>query len=434
MLQIHVMAPQFILLFGLTILMFHDPSHYPPIALIFFSFVILVSVLVSMELATVFAVLVSLIELFASVAARGVDRVWLAGHALFLWLALYGIHRFAVRDARDERAWAGALRESRRDLALARREKVSLEHRLDDLDGQTILRQHLCRAIQRLAGVKEPIGVRQRLMELARSAIPRGTVHFFTGSAPRDTMDQWVMEKQCPLLVTDVERDSRFKTQHPGSEVRSVLAAPVLSGDKLAGLIRLHGFEPERFSMADLRVLESLSVQASLALETLELRERLQEKAVYDPVTGLYSGPIFKERLAEEILRGGRYRTGFCLLLMAVDHMERYRGTYGHEACDQIAVRVAQALQACRREVDFSACYGEGAFALILPLAAPAVAHAMAQALREKIAAERFWFGPEAAMQERVDLHSGVAAFPEEATTASQLLRLAEERLLRFHE
>ena len=40
---------------------------------------------------------------------------------------------------------------------------------------------------------------------------------------------------------------------------------------QLVGIIRLNGFEPNMFSVADLRILEALSLMASLALENLQL-------------------------------------------------------------------------------------------------------------------------------------------------------------------
>src|SRR4030095_1906110 len=114
-------------------------------------------------------------------------------------------------------------------------------------------------------------------------------------------------------------------------------------------------FEPGLFSVGDLRILESLSVLASLALENLQLLNRLQEGAIRDNLTGLYTHRFFQERLADEILREGRYNTDFCLLLLDVDHFKRYNDTYGHAAGDQVLVRFAQVLQQHVRPVDMSA-------------------------------------------------------------------------------
>ena len=57
------LLPGMFLFFGLTILLFSLPAQYPLIGLLFFTFVLSTAVLISLEMAAVFGVLVTLIEL-----------------------------------------------------------------------------------------------------------------------------------------------------------------------------------------------------------------------------------------------------------------------------------------------------------------------------------------------------------------------------------
>src|SRR5258708_8228468 len=131
-------------------------------------------------------------------------------------------------------------------------------------------------------------------------------------------------------------------------------------------------------------------MMASLALETLQLLAKLHEGAVRDNLTGLYTRKFFDERVAEEILRAGRYQTEFCLLLLDVDHFKRYNDTYGHAAGDQVLVRVSQLLQQCVRSVDLVARYGGEEFVVILPQTTLAQAREMAEQIRQAIAEQSF--------------------------------------------
>jgi diguanylate cyclase (GGDEF)-like protein len=423
------LLPGMLLFFGLTVVLFRSPSEYPVIVLLFFSFVMATGYAISLEIASVFAVLVSLIEFGAIGTVPSSDKAYVGGQLILLWVALYLAHRYAVREHLDEQVCTEGLRDRQQSLWALQKEKESLERRLGDLDTQAALRQHLSNAVHQFSSLLDPVVVRQRLMEFVRSAINRGTIHYFAGASPRDLMDKWVMERKISLLVTDVAQDSRFPPSRTGNEVRSVLAAPIVVERQMVGIVRLNGFEPGIFSVGDLRVLESLAVLASLALENLQLLGRLQEGAIHDNLTGLYTRRFFDERLADEILREGRYQTDFCLLMLDVDHFKRYNDTYGHAAGDQVLIRVSQVLQQSIRSVDLVARYGGEEFVIILPQTTLAQAREMAEQIRQRIESESFQFGSEAYSQERVTVSIGVSGFPHEATIASQLLRVADTRL-----
>jgi diguanylate cyclase (GGDEF)-like protein len=423
------LLPATLAFFGLTVLLFRSPAQYPVIVLLFLAFVMATGFAISLEMASVFAVLVTFIEVGAVGFVQGDEKGWIAGQFILLWASVYLAHRYAARDKQDESSCTDGLRDRQQSYGSLQKEKESLEKRLVDLDNQAALRQNLSNAVHQFASLLDPVIVRQRLMEFVRSSIAKGTIHYFAGTSPRDAMDKWVMDRKISLLVTDVAQDSRFPPSKSNNEVRSVLAAPIVVERQLVGVVRLNGFEPGLFSVGDLRILESLSILASLALENLQLLNRLQEGAIRDNLTGLYTHRFFQERLADEILREGRYQTDFCLLLLDVDHFKRYNDTYGHAAGDQVLVRVAQILEQSIRSVDLVARYGGEEFIVMMPQTALPQARAMAEQLRQRIEAESFSFGSDVSMQERVTVSIGVSGFPHEATIASQLIRVADTRL-----
>lgn len=428
------LLPGVLLFFGLVVMLLRLPTEYPLISLLLFTFVLATAVMISVEMASVFAVFVTFINLGAVGLVSGADKAWVVGQLPVLWLAILLAHRFAQREVVDENTCADILRERQEQLLSLQREKESLDKRLVDLGNQAALRQHLFNAVHQLASLMDPVMVRQRLMEFIRATIGRGTIQYFAGRAPRDPMDKWVMERKLSLLVTDVAQDSRFKGLRAGNEVRSVLAAPIIVERQLIGVVRINGFEPQLFSVGDLRILEALSLLASLALENLQLLAKLHEGAVRDNLTGLYTHRFFEERLNEEILRAGRYHTEFCFLLLDIDHFKRYNDTYGHAAGDQVLVRFAQVLQQQARPVDFVARYGGEEFCLILPQTTLDQARQIAENVRRAIEAETFHFGSDAVMQERVTVSIGLSGFPQEATIASQLVRVADYRLYQAKE
>ena len=127
------LIPGMLLFFGLSILLFNLPAQYPLIALLFFTFVLTTAVLVSLEMATVFGVLVTLIELGGVGVLKGQDKAWLAGHVVFLWGAISLIQRFSARETDAERTLNRTIQDRHETLVGLQKEKESLDKRLLDL-------------------------------------------------------------------------------------------------------------------------------------------------------------------------------------------------------------------------------------------------------------------------------------------------------------
>jgi diguanylate cyclase (GGDEF)-like protein len=422
--------PAFLLFIALSILLFKAPDQAATISALFFVFVFMTAAFQTVETASFFAVLVAMVEFTgAGMVLTGWDRAFLAAQAPFMGLSLWLIHLSAVRELRMENESANFLQERQEKLAHRHKEKEAMTKRVADLMEQAALRRHLFDAVQQLASLLDPVVIRQRLMEFVRASVKKGTIQFFAGHVPRDPLDKWVMDRKISLLVTDTAQDARFKMARLPNEVRSALAAPMVVERQWVGLVRVNGFEPDLFTVGDLRVLEALTLMASLALENLQLLHRLKEGAVRDNLTALYTHRFFEERLNEEILSAGRFQTEFCVLLLDIDHFKRYNDTYGHAAGDEVLVRFSKLLQGMVRPVDIVARYGGEEFTVIMPQTGIDQARATAEQIRLAIQAESFQFGAERLAQERVMVSIGISDFPHEATTASQLIRVADMRL-----
>jgi len=423
-------VPAILLLLGFSALLFRDVSQAPLVTTLFWVFVLISALLQTTETAVVFAVLITGVEFIASAQASSIDKLWILAQVPCLWGAVYAAHLFHLREVSDAQVSSEILTDRQVALQNLHKEKEALSKRLGELSEQAALRQYLFDAVQQMSSVLDPVLVRQRLMEFVRSSIGKGTIQFFAGQVPRDPLDRWVMERKISLLVTDVNQDGRFNKGGPlPNEVRSVLAAPIVVEKQWVGLVRVNGFEPDLFSISDLRILEALSLMAALALENLQLLHKLKEGAVRDNLTGLYTHKFFEERLNEEILSAGRFQTSFGLLLLDIDHFKRYNDTYGHQAGDEVLIRFSQVLQKLARSVDLVARYGGEEFTLLIPQVSADQTRAMAEQIRQAIEAEVFQFGTEEVSRERVTVSIGISNFPEEATTASQLVRVADTRL-----
>ncbi len=299
--------------------------------------------------------------------------------------------------------------------------------RIEKLKDQIGQRQRLAAYAREMGTLLDPEVIKQALIDKTQKLFPQEAVSLKTSSFSEDAIDAWVMEKRTSLLVQDLPRDSRF-AQESGDKpsAQSVIVTPLVVERNLMGLLRVDSKTRQRFSGAELQQIEIYAHLAALALENAQLFLKVNAMATLDGLTGLATHRIFQEKLAEELLRAARYHTPVALLMIDIDHFKGVNDTHGHLAGDDVLKEAAQILMRNCSSVDFAARYGGEEFAIILPGLGVAEARGRAETLRAEIEAHRVLTAQKSLA---FTVSIGCASFPEDAPTASQLIRRADERL-----
>lgn len=169
--------------------------------------------------------------------------------------------------------------------------------------------------------------------------------------------------------------------------------------------------------------LEAQNDELQTAKRTLEIQnEELNNLATTDGLTGLTNRRAFRNRLDVEFKSAARYNLPLTLVLLDVDHFKQFNDIYGHQAGDDALVAVAAALTSVARETDLPARYGGEEFAVILPHTDSAGAAAIAERLRETVAAVK-------GLQRDVTVSVGVAAIDPTVADSAALIELADKAL-----
>jgi diguanylate cyclase (GGDEF)-like protein len=165
---------------------------------------------------------------------------------------------------------------------------------------------------------------------------------------------------------------------------------------------------------------------AALALYERSVHRELEAMrlARTDSLTGLGNSRDFNARLEEE-LQAARDREGvFSVCVLDVDDFKSVNDRYGHAAGDRaladLAARLRQDGEAFR--------LGGDEFALILPDKDEDEAVEIGHKVVERASTV------ETPGRERLSLSAGVAGYPDDALDASELVRLADDALLRAKE
>ena len=208
--------------------------------------------------------------------------------------------------------------------------------------------------------------------------------------------------------------------------MREVCAAPLLMGRTVLGVIGVSKLDGG-FSGADQSLLASSAEQVALALERYRFVAMVQRQASIDDLTGLYNHRFLVDSLGQQVALAERLNTPLAVLVIDLDHFKRVNDTYGHPAGDTVLHAFAETLTHSIRRADFAARYGGEEFIVVMANTAGADAARVAEKIRA--AAE--------GLQVQIDAHTtigitvsvGGASYPEDTTSARELLATADAAL-----
>lgn len=206
---------------------------------------------------------------------------------------------------------------------------------------------------------------------------------------------------------------------------------PLAAHNYLWGLLVLER-KPHRepFVKADYELIRVLVEHLAILLENMRLYRQTMDLAIRDGLTGLLNHRRLLERLQEETSRSLRYYHPMTLLMIDVDYFKRYNDTYGHQQGDEVLRILAKILQQNIRRSDIVGRYGGEEFVIVLPETRKEAAVVLAQRLCEIVAATPFPGYP-GGPSTRCTISIGVATYPEDGFTVSDLVAAADAALYR---
>jgi two-component system cell cycle response regulator len=218
---------------------------------------------------------------------------------------------------------------------------------------------------------------------------------------------------------------------------RSVIALPFRMKLEQSGVLYLRSLQGEKaLRREDAEFAESVIAAAVAALEkahdfatVVSDRERLEQLAATDALTGCLNRRSLGDALERELDRARRYSLVLTILLVDLDHFKVINDTLGHLVGDMVLRQLGDLLRREVRSVDAVARYGGEEFVIVLPETGAHGALVFAERMRQRI--QQFPFG-DAVHPVRVTVSIGVASFPDpKVTSPDTFLAMADTALYR---
>jgi diguanylate cyclase (GGDEF)-like protein len=164
---------------------------------------------------------------------------------------------------------------------------------------------------------------------------------------------------------------------HDGSTIwADVIALPTFKGegefDKLLGVSR------------------DISERKAFERQLIAANQQLQELATTDTLTGIWNRRQMEATIDEAIDRSDRYGEPLTLILCDIDHFKTINDHLGHPVGDQVLIEFCRRIREQLRTSDGFGRWGGEEFLILLPQSEPDAALALAEKLRQLIAATPF--------------------------------------------
>jgi diguanylate cyclase (GGDEF)-like protein len=284
------------------------------------------------------------------------------------------------------------------------------ERAYDDI---VLLASQICGTPQALMGLVDS----DRVWHKARLGVP-------VSEAARDLSfcGHTILQTE-PLVIDDLAEDERFADSPlvaGGPRVRFYAGAPLLTDDGYAvGTLCAMDTVPHTLDAEQRGALVALARQLVAQLELRRLLAASRTEALTDPLTALGN----RRRLMADFVTAVAAASAAAqlhLLLFDLNGFKSYNDSFGHNAGDQLLVRLSSALRAALAH-DVGVYRLGGDEFCVLVKGDPAQLDAARSAAREALTEHGLGFSITASV--------GSASMPLEARTATDALQLADKRM-----
>ncbi|MGA2775547.1 MAG: sensor domain-containing diguanylate cyclase [Candidatus Omnitrophota bacterium] len=246
-----------------------------------------------------------------------------------------------------------------------------------------------------------------------------------------DIFDIWVMRHSTPLHIEDIKNDFRFDIDklilQDKRPVSSLVSSPFITSHGFLGTLRLDSPLTNAFSQDDLRFLMTICDLGAVAIESSELFQKMQDLAIHDSLTSLYTKGYFLNQLKEEFRHTLRHKTSLSLFMIDIDFFKIYNDKFGHTAGDAVLKLLSHNMEQFLKDYNpVISRFGGEEFCVILPDMDKASGFKIADKFCRYIEKQKIHLRRQEAS---ITVSIGVAGFPVDAAAEDELVAKADKAM-----
>ena len=230
-------------------------------------------------------------------------------------------------------------------------------------------------------------------------------------------------------FVVSQRNDIKFE-QIPGINIE--IALPIMTRMKTCGIIATISKHRVKDITEVKRLLQIVAEITGIALENIELFNKIENIAITDTLTQLWNRSYLFKQFSHDLEKARKKLRPISVIMFDLDHFKSFNDTYGHLVGDKILKEISKVLMNKTKKIGWVARYGGEEFLVVLPETTKDEAFHTAEKIRKNI--ENMHFAIDKNITLKLTISGGIASFPFDGDETESLIKSADDSLYRAKE
>ena len=241
-----------------------------------------------------------------------------------------------------------------------------------------------------------------------------------------DSLNRLILEQNRSTRVVDTLDDGHTGVSSE-CEIRSSIGAPLITADRMIGVIRVDSRQRSTFSLGDQRILSDIANFAALLISNVRLYSLTRHLAVTDGLTGLATQSALRHDMELRIADS----QALSLLFIDIDDFKQINDTFGHIIGDQTLIHIAHIICETVPQGSIVSRYGGEEFVVVLQSRSQDEAASVARRVCMSVAGSMFSVRRTPIT---VTVSVGIAVYKGQDVTYDDIIRAADFALYQAKE